>query len=218
MLSTWYQIVIFLVFIPQLCFAQVVSHPFIPREGKLLIIGQQKDAIEEYVKSTKVIPGGFMVYTSIQIMDALDRPGNHGAGIQHAQYYIKRYPDTVIQLGLYMVGAVDKILTGMYDDNILKLAKWMKKAQRPIYFRIGYEFDLPDNRYDPKKYQQAYRYIVDRLRNQGVNNVAYVWHSAAMMESKGILWIGIRAMIMWIGLRYQYLIQCRLILLIILRL
>ncbi|MDE2010440.1 MAG: hypothetical protein KGJ09_10265 [Candidatus Omnitrophica bacterium] len=46
-----------------------------------------------------------------------------------------------------------------------------------MYLRIGYEFDNPDNRYDPKEYKQAFRYVVDFLRKEGVRNAAYVWHS-----------------------------------------
>jgi hypothetical protein len=168
------------------CFAQSSSHPFIPKTGKLLIIGQQRDSIDGYIKSIGIVPGGFMFYTSIQKMEGLDKPVDEGAGIVDVRHYVKHYPHIVIQLGLYMVGALDDTLAGKYDGNILKLAKWMKNVKRPIYFRIGYEFDLPSNRYDPQQYKQAYRYIVDHLRAQGVNNVAYVWHSASMMEPYGI--------------------------------
>ncbi len=164
------------------CFAQSIQHPFIPQEGKLLIIGQQKDTIDEYIRNIGIVPGGFMVYTSIQNMDGLDSPGEHGAGINHAQYWMSRYPHTVIQIGLYMVGGLDKTIQGFYDANILKLAKWIKRAKRPVYLRIGYEFDLPENGYDPQRYRQVFRYIVSRMREEGVDNVAYVWHSAAMTE------------------------------------
>jgi len=170
---------------PNFCFAQASSHPFIPKEDKLLIIGQQEDAINGYIQNIGVVPGGFMFYTSIQRMEALDKPADNGGGIIYAQYYVNHFPNTVIQLALYMVGALDDTINGRYDKNIQKLAKWMKSVKRPIYFRIGYEFDLPQNGYDPQKYQQAYRYIVDHLRAQGVDNVAYVWHSAALLESKG---------------------------------
>ncbi|MBF0123140.1 MAG: hypothetical protein HQL21_07025 [Candidatus Omnitrophica bacterium] len=166
------------------CFAQSVSHSFIPKEGRLLIVGQQKDTISEYLKSIGVVPGGFMVYTSIQKMDGLDGPADQGAGIHHAQYWTSRYPDTVLQIGLYMVGALDKTIQGFYDANISKLAKWIKRAKRPVYLRIGYEFDLPENGYDPQRYRQVFRYIVNRLREEGVDNVAFVWHSAAMTEHR----------------------------------
>jgi len=180
-----FKVIILWALMPGLCFAGSLQHPFIPQSGKLLIIGQQKDIIDGYIQSMGIVPGGFMVYTSIQNMDGLDQPADHGSGIMDAQYYVNSYPHAAIQLALYMVGALDATLAGRYDDNILKLAQWMKNADCPIYFRIGYEFDLPENDYDPEKYQLVYRYIVDHLRVQGVNNVAYVWHSASMMEPKG---------------------------------
>jgi len=170
---------------PVHCFAQSSQAPFIPTHDRLIIIGQQQDAIDAYISNTGLVPGGFMIYTSIQNMEGLDQPADHGAGIINAQYYIHSYPHAAIQLALYMVGAIDDTLQGKYDDNILKLAKWMKNTDCPIYFRIGYEFDLPQNGYDPKEYQQVYRYIVDHLRALGVKNVAYVWHTACLTEGKG---------------------------------
>jgi len=184
--NSLYQIAILIGLISNIPSAQAATTPFIPQGGRLLIIGQQRDTIDAYLDSIGTVPGGFMIYTSIQKMDGLDSPSrNYGAGINDAQYYINQYPNTVIQLALYMVGALDDTLAGKYSKNILKLAHWMKSVHCPIYFRIGYEFDLPENNYDPEKYQRVYRYIVDHLRAQGVNNVAYVWHTACLTESQG---------------------------------
>ncbi len=177
--------IVLLAFLSNFFPAYAATAPFIPQGGKLLIIGQQKDTIDGYIKNVGIVPGGFMVYTSIQNMDGLDKPANYGSGVMFARYYVDHYPNTVIQLALYMVGALDKTLAGKYDKNITKLANWMKSVKRPIYFRIGYEFDLPQNGYDPQKYQDAYRYVVDHLRAQGVDNVAYVWHTACLTESQG---------------------------------
>lgn len=153
---------------------------FVPPEGKvLLIIGQSKDSIDAYVADVGMIPGGFMVYTSVQEMDGIYSPVDYGGGVQYFQYLVEQYPNTVIQIGLYMVNALNGVIEGQYDDNIDKLGEWIRKAGRPVYLRIGYEFDGPHNHYGPKKYVKAYRYIVDRLKVDGVDNVAYVWHSYA---------------------------------------
>ena len=176
---------IILLLMSGLSFAQGSSQPFVPMEGRMMIIGQQKDAIDGYIANTGMVPGGFMAYTSIQDMDGLDEPADHASGINHAQYFVDSYPHAAIQLGLYLKGALDDILAGQYDGNIIKLANWMKNTGSPIYLRIGYEFDLPDNGYDPLKYKEAYRYIVEHLRDENVTNVAYVWHSATLIESHG---------------------------------
>jgi hypothetical protein len=183
-LKKFLTVMISLILFPGFCHGQELNHPFIPQQGKLIIIGQQQDAIDAYIDNTGTIPGGVMSYTSIENVDGLERPADHNGGIMNAQYYVNEYPHMALQLALYMVGDLDDTIDGVYDVNIVKLARWMKNTGCPIYLRIGYEFDLPKNEYDPGKYQKAYRHIVDHLRAQGVDNVAFVWHSACMLEPK----------------------------------
>lgn len=153
---------------------------FVPKEDHvLLIVGQDIHTIDDYVKELGIIPGGFTIYTSIQEMDGIYSPADYGGGVQYANLLIEKYPNTVIQIGLYMVGALDGVIAGAYDANIDKLAKWIRLIKRPAYLRIGYEFDYPANSYDPEKYIRAYRYLVDKLKEHKVTNVVYVWHSYA---------------------------------------
>jgi len=177
------------IFVLFLAFAVAASpafaQPFVPKDGKLLIIGQQLDTMKAYVKAIGIVPAGFMVYTSIQNMDGLDHPADHGAGVHDAKYWTRHYPNAVLQIGVYMVGGLIETLSGRYDGNIEKLARWLKALKCPVYLRIGYEFDLPQNGYNAWEYCRAYRYIVDHLRFMGVKNVAYVWHSACRVEGNG---------------------------------
>ena len=153
------------------CFAQT----FTPEAGKtLLVIGQDKDSIEDYIDSVGIVPGGFMGYTSVQDAGGLFEPKDHGAGENHAQYFVEKYPEAVIQIGLYMVDALDGVVNGAYDDNLKKIARWIKQTQRPVYLRVGYEFDFPGNHYEPGAYIQAYRYVVDFLKKEDVKNVFFV--------------------------------------------
>jgi len=180
------------------------KNKFVPPEGKiLLIIGQDVNTIDTYVVDAGVIPGGFMVYTSVQNMEGIYSPVDYGAGVGHFQYLIDHYPNTVIQIGLYMVDALDGVIEGLYDENIDKLGEWIKKADRPVYLRIGYEFDGPHNHYEPSKYVKAYRYIVDRLKANGVNNVAYVWHAHShSLRSPIEKWYPGDEYVDWIGISY----------------
>jgi hypothetical protein len=151
---------------------------FLPPEGKtFLFIGQDERTILNYMRSTDHLPDGFMFYTSVQQMDGLTEPADHGAGVNHAQYLADNFPKAAFQIGLYMVDALEGVVEGKYDANIDRLVSWLKSVTGPVYLRIGYEFDLPNNHYDPELYQKAFRYIVDRLRGQGVTNTAFVWHS-----------------------------------------
>ena len=54
-----------------------------------------------------------------------------------------------------------------------------------VYLRVGYEFDSPENNYQPLPYVTAYRKIVNDLRMLGVGNVAYVWHSYSQVPQSG---------------------------------
>lgn len=54
-----------------------------------------------------------------------------------------------------------------------------------VYLRVGYEFDSPENNYQPLQYVTAYRRIVNDLRMLGVVNVAYVWHSYSQTPQSG---------------------------------
>jgi hypothetical protein len=159
------------------------SEQFLPPEGKtLLMIGQDKETIAQYVAATGMIPAGVMVYTSIRDVSGLIQPLDVGSGVQHGAYLAKEYPHSSLQIGLYMVGALEDVNRGMYDDNIDKLASWIQAQQRPVYLRIGYEFDNVDNHYEPAQYILAFKRIVDRFRERGVNNVAFVWHSVANLS------------------------------------
>ncbi|MDO8675787.1 MAG: glycosyl hydrolase [Candidatus Omnitrophota bacterium] len=156
----------------------VLSPRFVPPDDKtLLLVGQQRDIIEGYVRAVGV-PGGFMSYTSIKHLEGLTTLDDYGGGIQDAQDLVDLYPNTVLQLGLYMVDELNNVNSGIYDANIRKLGEWIKQTRRPVYLRIGYEFDLPDNKYKPQEYIKAYQKIVDILRQQKVTNVSFVWHSA----------------------------------------
>lgn len=156
------------------------KNSFAPKAGNtLLIIGQDKDSIDDYYDATGLCPAGVMVYTSIQDLNGLSSPFNNGAGVHYGNYLLNNYPDSVLQIGLYMVGALKDVNEGLYDRNIKKLAKWIKNANRPVYLRIGYEFDNKTNNYDPGEYISAYKRIVDRFKKLRVDNVAFVWHSGA---------------------------------------
>jgi len=172
-------------FISAIALANEPAGRFVPPAGKIiLIVGQDVENIKAYLESVKIVPAGFAAYTSAEFAEGLTDETDNGGGPQHAQVLVDRYPNTVLQLALYMVNEAEKVYSGDVDESLDKIADWIKSAQRPVFFRIGYEFDLPENYYEPKSYVQAYRYIVDRFRKRGVTNAAYVWHSYASKVSR----------------------------------
>lgn len=89
-------------------------------------------------------------------------------------------------LGVEKLGS-DSLFTdiqeGGYDGVILKLAQVISnQAPQTVLVRWGHEMEIyglyPWSRNDPNGYIGAYRHFVDLFREQGVNNVVWVWSPA----------------------------------------
>jgi hypothetical protein len=168
---------------------------FVPPAGKtLLILGQDIQTINAYMGKfpAKPNPGGLMAYWGVTSMNGIDRLNAEDIarqyGYQNHQNIVDQYPDTVLQSGLWMVGMWDvlnKTNKGEYDPIIRQFSTWAKTIDRPVYLRIGYEFDGEHNQMKPVDYVKAYRRIVDIIRSEGANNIAFVWHSYAAPTYKG---------------------------------
>lgn len=183
-------VVVCLLLVTTICFAQRkadLTGRYVPSDNKtLLFCGQNNDDSREFVKINGKTPAGFMIYTSLQNLEALDEDVEYGTGKMSAGFILKNYKKAALQIGLFLVGSLDSVIDGSLDENIKKLGEWITKANVPVFLRIGYEFDLPENYYDPELYKQAFKYIVEKLDEQKVKNVAYVWHSYASYAPKGI--------------------------------
>ncbi|UII75733.1 hypothetical protein LV716_15945 [Flagellimonas sp. HMM57] len=164
---------------------------FVPLHGKtLLIMGQTVESISEYLENfpDQKIPGGWSAYWGIpEFKGITESHKNDTGGTQNHQMLIDKFPNTVVHSAMWMVGkwnVADFTGEGYYDKVIKKYAIWAKSTNRPIYLRIGYEFDGPHNELEPKSYVKAYRRIVDLLRKKEANNIAFVWHSYASKPFK----------------------------------
>lgn len=176
---------------------------FEPADGEvLLIIGQDKSAHDQYITDIGN-PGGLMFYTSVQRLEGILVPVSTAGGTWDFPVSFAAYPNMVLQIGLWIVDALDDVVAGTYNSNIDKLGDWIKNSPCPVLLRIGYEFDYPENHYDPAKYIAAFRFIVDRFRAQGVTNVAYVWHSYASSNSiNAISWYPGDSYVDWVGVSF----------------
>ncbi|NME70640.1 glycoside hydrolase family 26 protein [Flammeovirga aprica] len=160
---------------------------FIPSNGeKLLIIGQDLGAVgglssytDGYIDAFDYYPSGVTTYTNIVNLQGLSSKTNYGAGDVNAQKYLdeSKFSNTTIAIGLYLVGEERNVINGNRDYNIRKLAKWIKNSNRPVYLRIGYEFDGPHNNYNPSNYIKMYQHIVDVFDEERVLNCDFVWQS-----------------------------------------
>lgn len=100
-------------------------------------------------------------------------------GISKIKSQLKKFPNTLPQVGLKLIDEDNKdlcsnIYNGDFDSELDLLTFAFKQLKKPIFVRIGYEFD-EKGKYDPKAFIKAWRYIVDKFREAGADNVATVW-------------------------------------------
>jgi len=163
---------------------------FEPPPGRqLLIIGQDLGAIggfaapdnNGYVDHLDLKPGGVTTYTSLTRLQGLDNPVNYGSGNICGQKILDNslYAHSVLAIGLDLVGQEKSIAAGEQDDQIWSLGKWIRRAHRPVFLRIGYEFDGSWNHYDPVAYKKVFQKIVSIFKKMQVDNCAMVWQAAA---------------------------------------
>ena len=164
---------------------------FEPQDGKCYIfIGQDMGAIgglEDYNQGycdTFETPAGITVYLGLEPDSqnkGLFSKANWGSGDCYADYQANasRFEKCMIAVGLSMVKQEENILSGQCDSTLDTYADWFKSlAPRPIFLRVGYEFDGYDwNFYQKDSYKACFRYVKDYLDAKGVDNVAYVWQS-----------------------------------------
>ncbi len=173
--------------------AQKLPGKFAPVDGStMVLIGQDLGSIEGYTNSGKFpTPAGVTLYTDLFELYGLNERVSTTAGDTGMQPAMDQYPNSALAIGLWMTesgknakgnqhpNGLTDLVNGAFDAQLDQLEAFFKRnAPRPIYLRIGYEFDGPWNNYDPTKYKNAYKYIVDYMRARNVDNVAYVWQSA----------------------------------------
>lgn len=201
-----------------------VEGKFLPKDGKkLLLIGQDNDSVRGYTSDGRFPdPGGITNYTNAYNMLGVTETFEYGSGPMNMQEAMDMHPNSALSIGFFMseILAYDRntgqqasngmteIVQGRYDANFEKLANFAKSYNpRPIFLRIGYEFDGPWNGYDPEKYKNAYRYIVDYMNNAGVTNIAYVWQSAnwvANPNGQTMNWYPGDDYVDWIGISFFF--------------
>jgi hypothetical protein len=179
------------------------------QDRQLLIIGQDMSSVTAYVKSGQFPPpGGVTTYLAFYQLLSSNHPAHGalgenrhgeptgfnvdwGAGRLNANSAALGFRQSSLVIGLSIAegnagsiwakGGLGAIGRGEHDDKIQRLAKFCKDIDKPVYLRIGYEFDGAWNRgyENTSAYIAAFRRIVDGLRRAGANKVAFVWQASA---------------------------------------
>ncbi|OJJ21685.1 1,4-beta-xylanase [marine bacterium AO1-C] len=196
----------------QLSYAQTTSQAklakFEPPQGKcLFFIGQDLGAIGGLADYTNgycdffATPAGVTIYTNLSPgnqsygyfnkgLDGLRTKANWGAGDCWAQKYIEdtTFAHSMLAIGLSMVNHEKKVAKGTHDDLIKALGAWIKSTKRPVFLRVGYEFDGWDwNHYKRKYYLKAWKRIHSIFASMQITNVAFVWQSKGTGSNQKVL-------------------------------
>lgn len=181
---------------------------FEPENRKCLVfIGQDLEAVgglegysNGYADHFKT-PAGVTLYTNLSPgaesfgyynkgLDGLTSKASWGAGDNFAQLYLtdQTYINAAIAIGLSLVDNERNIAKGKHDHLIRQLALWIKETNRPVFLRIGYEFDgWSWNHYNKKQYLKSWKRIHSIFTDMNVQNVAFVWQSKGTGSNQKIL-------------------------------
>jgi hypothetical protein len=85
----------------------------------------------------------------------------------------------VTQLAIYFQSYQRDAALGMRDPEVVMLLDTIRAARNPVLMRIGSEFNNPSAPYDPSLFIQAFRGIVQRIREARLDNAATVWNASA---------------------------------------
>ncbi len=182
------------------------------REPILFIAGQSREEFSSYIDKvcqqgkSCPLPAGAAFYTSLTLT-GIDRPHANAFGDNHQDlwYLSNVYQPLSIQIGLWLgPEQLLPISKGEYASQIDELARRLGDLNRPVFLRIGYEFDGPHNRYPPEAYKQAYRVIAQKMRLH--SNIILVWHSFALKptyQDRPVMeWYPGDEYVDWLGVSY----------------
>jgi hypothetical protein len=183
---------------------------FEPADGKVILFtGQDLEAIGgtdnytdgyfNYFPAT----GGFTQYTDFlksgnsfgfvhKGLDGLTTLDNWGDGDENMAVTVadKDFNNSCLAIGLDISQGNDSVTAaGSHDSLIYRLGNWIKwQGNRPIFLRIGYEFDGADwNHYKKEFYIPAWKRIKNKFDSMSITNVAYVWQAKGAGASREVM-------------------------------
>jgi hypothetical protein len=102
---------------------------------------------------------------------------------------LARYPEQIVpQIGLsFNQGEAKKqddeaVGRGDEDWRLEALCAGLRSLGRPVFLRVGYEFNGSWNGYGPAGYVAAFRRVAEKVRAAGLEDVALVWDWSADAE------------------------------------
>ncbi len=151
---------------------------FEPADGSVLHgAGQSLPYFQSYsaALTEDTQPAIFMFYSNVGNTRGTNLEGDF-------QDYLAQYPHAMPQIGMGLraggEAADEAVAAGDFDEDLRMWATELKAVDRPVFVRIGFEFNGQHNGYSVEHFPDAFRRVVDTWREEGVTNVAAVWCSS----------------------------------------
>ncbi len=148
-----------------------------PRESVVLHGAGQSDESSFAAYSKAVSPTRPML--SMSYIDLHEDIPNYFSRLNRE---LARFPDLIIpQIGLSLnAGDAKKhyegaVAAGQEDPHLQQLCEGIRSLNRPVFVRVGYEFNGSWNGYSPASYIAAFRHTAGYIRACGLQDVALVW-------------------------------------------
>lgn len=155
----------------------------------LMIAGQSREEFRDYIADVTgqgrqcPLPSGASFYTNLNLTGFrsphANEPGDHH---QDMEYLRMAQSPLVMQVALWLSrDQVLQLAAGEFGPAVEALHRELAALRRPVFLRIGYEFDGPHNRYPPEPFVQAWRNIAKVMRK--TPDIILVWHSFALIPT-----------------------------------
>ncbi|GAA1413201.1 hypothetical protein GCM10009662_56990 [Catellatospora coxensis] len=171
----------------------------LPAGGKVLFyLGQDSTTLADFAADVLAAdpgfprPAGVTLYTNLvgAPMSGMFQPTDYGAGENDFPATLAEYGGG-LAVGLFLsdpaaqsplkayAGVADEATTARYRRWLDEFLTYLDRTGRPVFLRIGYEFDGTWNGYEPQLYKDAFRYIAGRIDRLRGDRIATVWQTAA---------------------------------------
>jgi hypothetical protein len=154
-----------------------------PHNRIILGAGQDADGFDSYRRLFDDQHQPLLFMTYVGLCKPVAAITAWGTQVQYELARLAPYR-MVPQVGLNLTGGKDDgsgedaaIAAGRYDMQIAAFADAVSSLKRPVFLRIGYEFEGSWNNYHPSSFVQAWHRITKGLRDRGVP-FATVWCAA----------------------------------------
>jgi PKD repeat protein len=176
----------------QCTFAGPLPAKFEPPKGKsYIIIGQNNAAARHYLNNVgkDPMPTGVSLYMNPQnggmlssFYDGIHCEMNNLSGFSLDSTYKNNFLTigyfwADAKYGAYMGDVLGGKPSAAWANDIINFANFCKKDGRPIFLRLGYEFDYQYGNYWDF-YKAVWRYVCGEFKRLNVSNVAFVWQAS----------------------------------------